>query len=158
METDPLQQLKGIQLPPDPSWWPPAIGWWVIAIILIALLCWALNTAYRAWQARAPIRAAGSLYADLHQKLRDFELDQVSFANGCNEILKRLLVHSLGQTELGPQSGALWLQALDNISDSQAFTSGGGECLGLSRFGVAPVIDTSGLHEAMQLLLSKVQP
>ena len=158
METDPLQQLKDIALPPDPSWWPPAIGWWVLAIALLALLCWAVNIAYRGWQSRAPIRAARNLYADLHQQFSAQELDPISFANGCNETLKRLLVHSLGHTELGPQSGAHWLQALDSISESQVFTNGAGECLGSIRFAVEPIIDTNGLHRAMQTLLSKVKP
>ena len=42
MQTDPLQQLKPLHLPPDPSWWPPAIGWWVLLLVLVILAAWIL--------------------------------------------------------------------------------------------------------------------
>lgn len=30
--------LRGIHLPPVPSWWPPAPGWWVLALLLLVAL------------------------------------------------------------------------------------------------------------------------
>ena len=33
-----LNQLKDVRLPQAVSWWPPAPGWWVLAIILLSLL------------------------------------------------------------------------------------------------------------------------
>ncbi len=31
-------ELRDIHLPMDPSWWPPAPGWWMLAAIVIGLL------------------------------------------------------------------------------------------------------------------------
>ncbi len=31
-------ELRDIHLPADPSWWPPAPGWWMLATIVIGLL------------------------------------------------------------------------------------------------------------------------
>ena len=35
-------ELRDIHLPADPSWWPPAPGWWMLAVIVIGLLTWLL--------------------------------------------------------------------------------------------------------------------
>ena len=29
--------LRDIHLPGDISWWPPAIGWWIVAALIILL-------------------------------------------------------------------------------------------------------------------------
>jgi hypothetical protein len=42
MQGDPLAELRGIHLPDPISWWPLAPGWWVLIIIFIGGLSWAL--------------------------------------------------------------------------------------------------------------------
>jgi hypothetical protein len=42
--TDPLAQLRDIHLPETISWWPLAIGWWVV--VAICLLCISLGAIY----------------------------------------------------------------------------------------------------------------
>ncbi|MBT3527943.1 MAG: DUF4381 domain-containing protein, partial [Porticoccaceae bacterium] len=43
MQGDPLAELRGIHLPDPISWWPLAPGWWVLIVIFIAGLSWALR-------------------------------------------------------------------------------------------------------------------
>ena len=35
---NPLVNLKDIHLPPPVSFWPPAPGWWILAVLLITSL------------------------------------------------------------------------------------------------------------------------
>jgi len=35
---DPLAQLRDIHLPEPISWWPPAPGWWLLSVIVFAVL------------------------------------------------------------------------------------------------------------------------
>ncbi|HCG70266.1 MAG TPA: DUF4381 domain-containing protein, partial [Gammaproteobacteria bacterium] len=38
MNSDPLTALKDIYPPVEPHWWPPAPGWWLVAMLLFAVL------------------------------------------------------------------------------------------------------------------------
>ena len=40
---NPLDQLRDIHLPEPISWWPPAPGWWILAVASCALLAWILK-------------------------------------------------------------------------------------------------------------------
>lgn len=40
---DPLAQLRDIHLPPAITWWPPAPGWWILTIVLLAALVFGLR-------------------------------------------------------------------------------------------------------------------
>lgn len=54
-QADPLSQLRDIHLPDPVSWWPPAPGWWVLGLITLTILFFAIrrliqyrrNNAYR---------------------------------------------------------------------------------------------------------------
>lgn len=37
-----LAQLRDAHLPPEPSWWPLAIGWWILMAIALLLISYAI--------------------------------------------------------------------------------------------------------------------
>ncbi len=49
---NPLDQLRDIHLPEPISWWPPAPGWWLLALAGCALLAWLLRFLYRRYKAK----------------------------------------------------------------------------------------------------------
>ena len=158
METDPLQQLRDIHLPTEPSWWPPAIGWWILAVLFCLASYWLARKILRVWQDRAPIRAARAHYQQLHDALQRKNIDATTYCHRCNELLKRLLVHGLGYTHLSAEFDDRWLMALDASIGDQSFSQGAGKILGNARFQQDPTLDVSGLHEVMSKLLQRIKP
>lgn len=55
---DPLAQLKPIQLPAEPGWFPPAPGWWLLALAIVLTLLGLWLWLRRRQQRRAPLRQA----------------------------------------------------------------------------------------------------
>jgi len=158
MESDPLQQLRDVHLPPDPAWWPPALGWWIVVLATIALIVWLIWRATRAYRSRAPIRAARHLLEDIYDQYQAGAISAVDYLHQCNELLKRLLVRALGREQMGRLSGRPWLHALDQVSNSTSFTEGPGDALGDMRFTAHPQIDVDALHPQLQVILNKVHP
>ncbi|NRB41519.1 MAG: DUF4381 domain-containing protein [Pseudomonadales bacterium] len=64
---NPLEQLKDIHLPDAISSWPPAMGWWLVTIIIIVTLTSAITLLYLYWQKTSYKRQA-------IKKLKDIQL------------------------------------------------------------------------------------
>ena len=56
-EQELLAQLRDVHVPQAPGWWPPAIGWWLVGFLLLALILGALLW-LRRWRVEAWRRAA----------------------------------------------------------------------------------------------------
>ena len=156
MQNDLLQQLRDIHLPADPSWFPPAPGWWVLVVFALGLLLWA---AWRiaAWQeARKPIKSARRIYLSLCADRSAGALDDRDFLHAVNELLKRLLIHGLGEQEARRANDQTWLELLDQRSETTAFSQGAGRALGNQRFGPEPEVDLKALHAAVIRLFRRV--
>ena len=156
MQSDPLQQLRDVHLPPDPNWWPPAPGWWIIAAALVALVAWVIVKGIQAYRRRAPLREAGSLLKALLDDYQRGDIGAVEFLHKGNELLKRVLVRAYGYQQYASLAGSAWLQALDDISGTDHFSNGHGRVLGDERFSANPQVDVAALHQELSLLLSKI--
>ena len=157
MQSDPLQQLRDVHMPADPSWWPPAPGWWVLGVLLVFLLLWAYRKYRSVQQRRVPIRMAQSLLGELYGHYQRGSLSAMDFLQQSNELLKRLLVPALGHQRFARLSGDAWLEQLDQLSRSDAFTNGPGRVLGNERFRADPEVDVDALHQQLQRTLKKVR-
>jgi hypothetical protein len=73
---NPLDQLRDIHLPEPISWWPPAPGWWILALAGCALTFWLGRVLYRRYKAKHYRRQALAQLAqikassDSQEKLR----------------------------------------------------------------------------------------
>lgn len=158
MQPDLLQQLRDLQLPANPTWWPPAPGWWLVAALLLALGWLGVGIALRAYRRRRPIRRARQLHTELWARYQAGELDDRGYVDGCNELLKRLMIHGLGIDAARRASDQPWLQLLDQALGEPAFTQGPGRMLGEHRFRPAPVADPAALAALVSRLLARISP
>ncbi len=119
MMDDPLATLRPLHAPAPISWWPPALGWWLVLFTIIALLI----VIYRYWRRMAPQRAA----------LRELELlnktpDDHPVAT-LNQLLKRYAMVCWPTNTVASLSGKAWLEFLDANGGNGEFTSGSGHIL-----------------------------
>ncbi|MFU8816633.1 MAG: DUF4381 domain-containing protein [Pseudomonadales bacterium] len=158
MAVDVLQQLRDIHLPEPPGLWPPAPGWWLLALLLLAALIWLGARMLAAARVRRPIRRARSLYDDIYRRHQGGEISTRAYLDESNELIKRLLIHGLGDDQARRANGEAWLALLDRHADEPAFTSGPGSALGDARFRPDVTADTAAVHQAISRLLARIQP
>ena len=158
MQNDPLQQLKPLHLPPDPSWWPPAIGWWFLLLVLVILSAWTIYSITKFFRARRPVRHGKRLLSDLYTSLKTGHISEEDFVHSSNQLIKRVLVPGLGKIKYSKLSGSQWLAELDSISGSNSFSQGAGKVLGNERFTENFTVDCDKLYLVLDQLLKSIRP
>ena len=158
MQPDLLQQLRDIHLPAEPAFWPPAPGWWLLALIALVLLVLLIQRIQAAIRRRRPIRLAGRYYAALYGAYQQGEIDATRYLHETNELLKRLYVHGVQDDSARPLADDDWLTYLDRQSGTTAFSEGIGQQLGNQRFRQAPEADPELLHPLVQRLFKAARP
>lgn len=137
-----------IHLPAPAHWWPPAIGWWILAIVLLALLLVLLFIGLRwlryiIWRRRL----LRTFRTDCRQldKAPDTEL-----LNGVNSLLKRLAIKLYPHADTAGLSGYPWLAFLKQQAPQQLFTDTVDELLAES--GYRPATDALSAGQRQMLL------
>ena len=152
MESE-LAQLRGLDLPPTPGFWPPAPGWWLmLGIVLLAALVWLWHRR-RQQRQRMPYRQARIAVGYLVRAHQAGDITDHQFLDETNALLKRLCMHRLALDHAATLSGQDWLTFLDAQSRSEAFTRGAGQALGEARFQPRPTPDSDALQQAVDRLL-----
>ena len=112
---DLLEQLRDIHVPPPVSWWPPAPGYWLVALLMIlgvVLLAWQVRR-YRL--RRAVAREFERLFT-AYQQHHDARL----LAQQTSVLLRRAAVTQRPRQEAAGVTGDAWLALLHNMVAAKA--------------------------------------
>jgi hypothetical protein len=96
-----LARLRDLQPPPEPAFWPPAPGWWILAFLLLALLLVVLRYA-PAWWRRLRLR---------RRLLR--ALDAAASPAEVSQLLRIAALERYPQAQAAGLTGERWLAFLD---------------------------------------------
>ncbi len=154
MNPDLLQQLRDIHLPAEPGWWPPAVGWWLLAALLAAAFVWLAQRLAGRWRHFRPARRANALYRGIADELRAGSISPMEYVHRTNALLKRLAIQGPAGHTIAPESGGPWLRYLDERYGQRAFSRGAGRCLGSERFRRDAGVDTEALDRLMRRYLA----
>ncbi len=118
--------LRDIHLPAAVPWWPPAPGWWLLALGVaagVAVLAW------RLWRARTHRRR--QIRRELDQLSRDYRDDgDVSrLLQGLSALLRRASLSVDERAKVASLTGTDWLRYLDGALDGHPFSNGPGRVL-----------------------------
>lgn len=135
-----LTQLLGEVIAPPavehgPLVWPPAIGWWIVFIGVIA--CLILGTL---WLVKVKKKKAEFNY--LNSALSNIEIpgnssshqEQLEFIKALNRALKAIALEKFGHHKVASLSGDAWLAFLDESGRCNHFTQGSGQIFGKAMY------------------------
>jgi hypothetical protein len=119
-----LSQLRDIQGAPEAPFWPPAPGWWILALGLLVLLAWALRGLYRrAVARRRRLELVKRLERLRHQ--HDPEQEPQAWLAGVNRLLKVTAMRAFPEQAPGVLTGAAWVAFLGGATGAGAETGTG---------------------------------
>ncbi len=139
---DPLSELRDIHLPPPPSLWPPAPGWWLLALVAIVAVVFGARFALAAWRRGRPRRAAVRAISELRRRYESGETPGELTAELAT-LLRRAAMNRNPRTQVAGLTGGNWLAFLDD--DAHHFTEGVGKCLATAPYARAEAVDLDGL-------------
>jgi len=151
----PALQLRDIHLPGELPFWPPAPGWWLLAVIVVALLSWGVVLAvrqYRIQGQRARVMAAlAQLETGLDRERTPAMLASISI------LLRRLALMRYPRERVAPLSGAAWLAFLDDSGGEGRFRDGPGQVLASGPYqrAVPADLDVAGLSALVRTWVHK---
>ena len=118
---DPLAQLRDLHVPDPVSFWPPAFGWWMVALLMLALMAigmWAIW--YR--KKTAPRRLALVELTKLKAKFDETQ-DSATLMGNLSQLLRRYAILCFGRQSVAGLTGVSWLKFLDEHGKTQQFSS-----------------------------------
>jgi hypothetical protein len=122
----PMLQLRDIHAAPPPGLWPPAPGWWVLALLLAILLVLGMLWLRGRYQARRFRRQAMLELENITDKYKNNH-DGLIAETGV--WLRRVALQRYPQEEVASLTGSAWLEFLDATGGDGEFRNGAGRVL-----------------------------
>ncbi len=129
--------LKDIHLPETISWWPPALGWWILAV-LIPLLILMLVKIYQHLTRKTAIKTAKKILANLKQ---DSSKDNFQKLRELSVLLRRVAISVSPKRDVAGLTGRAWLDFLDSSLKDSPFAEGIGACLASEPYRKTPLTE-----------------
>ena len=117
--------LHDIHGAPPPAFWPPAPGWWILALIVLIAFCVISWRLYRAWRQH---HQEARILSELNN-LADNSPEQ--FATEVSTLLRRVALMRYTRQEVAPLNGEAWLAFLDRTGGNGEFVHGAGNVLAI---------------------------
>jgi len=145
------QNLRNLQIPNDSLWWPPAVGWWVVAalsaLFLGSLLYRFLHRRAIANQKHLAISQNTHLQNCFDQWLKDH--DTAKYVQAVNSLLKQTAVEIAGRSTVARLNGDGWVKWMEHETDS-GFSSDTRSLLSQSGYKKNPPSPDLQLHSEIE--------
>jgi hypothetical protein len=136
MNPTPLD-LKDIHEPIAVGDWPPAMGWWILAItipLLIMLAIWI----YKRLSRKTALKTAKKLLVELKQ---DTTRDNSAMLGELSVLFRRVALSVAPREKVAGLTGSQWLTYLDSSVKNKPFSEGIGQLLVNGPYRKTPVTE-----------------
>ena len=131
-------ELRDIHLPPDPSWFPPAPGWWILAALLIILLVWLFRVIAKRLRKRRWLAALQGEVDSIESDHAEHG-DQRKTTAAVSQLLRRAALRL--DPRAAAYQGSDWLTWLDAHGGTTEFVDGPGRVLIDAPWRPSPDVD-----------------
>ena len=146
--------LRDIHLPDAISWWPPAIGWWILLALVIAAFI-LIPKLYRRMTYTPLNKVANSTFNNIVDKYN--ENNNVSdFVIQTSQFLRQTAMSYCGREEVAQLTGEKWVQALNSITEQDYFNDDIKQNLVNAPYQKNITIDTEQFINAVQSWLEEL--
>jgi hypothetical protein len=153
MNPDLLAQLRDIHTAPPVPWWPPAPGWWVLALLLLALLVWAGGRLLAVYKIRKRRRQMLAWVEHLNVNT-DPRREPQAYLSTLNRIFKLVALRAFPGQHCAALAGQDWVDFLmDKMDKSPSVESL--DALALGPYDPAPEFDPEIISELARFWIRK---
>jgi len=146
-----LAQLADIHLPEPVSYWPPAIGWWILAAIALVLLVILIRkfANMRRQQkicqyALAELQRCYDSYSQADPATID--QDKLTYVNQFNTVVRRVALVHYPQANAASLDGASWVDFIRQKGESSLMTDDIAAALQYGRFQTKCDVDVDAMQ------------
>ena len=137
---NPLINLKDIHLPPDVSIWPPALGWWILAVVFLLSFVFLGTWIRRRFALRKPKTEAIRFLNKLQNRQNNTD-EALVILRDLSQLLRRAALTFCSDKNVASLHGTAWLDFLDRTGKTTEFTQGAGQVFGQELYQQNPEIE-----------------
>ena len=155
-----LAQLADIHLPADISFWPPALGWWVLALLLLIASSFATRKLYKKAEQRKACQYALAELENCLEKLDESagQKKLLQYVNDVNTVLRRVALVKFPESNPGSLVGETWIAFIRRTGNSSQLDDQLSAALSHGRFRKQIEVDIQALNQmARSWILSVYQ-
>ena len=115
-----LSQLRDIHTAPEAAFWPPAPGWWVLALLLLLLLVWMALKILARWRAQRRRVAWLQRLSALSSEF-DPSTQPSHYLAAMNELLKIVAIRRRVSRDCATLRGDAWARFLSGHEEAGEF-------------------------------------
>jgi hypothetical protein len=151
-----LLQLKGIQAPLEPGWWPLAPTWWIL-LALLSVSAFTLLFYLRQQRVNRLFERA-NLELQRISKLYSKDQDSRALVISLSQWLRQVSLLAFPEKKTAGITGLAWVEFLDEIIGRPEFTLGPGQVFSGGVYSLTPAVDTDGILSLCSDWLISVKP
>jgi hypothetical protein len=153
MNPDLLAQLRDIHVTPEVPWWPPAPGWWILALLLVFVLIWLGRRALKSFRSHR-LRKQMLGWVDHLNETIDPGRDPQAYLSTLNRIFKLVALRAFPDQKCASLAGQEWVNFLaDQMNGSQPGDSL--DVLASGPYDPAPQFDPVAMSELARVWIQR---
>jgi hypothetical protein len=114
--------IRDIHLPDPVSWWPPALGWWILLLLVVLMV--GLTIWIKRQRQRFRLRTTAMAELEAIYQSYQTQYDAKRFARELSVLLRRICISYFPKGDAAGLTGQAWLAYLDSLLSAKYNKSG----------------------------------